>query len=70
MFESIEDCQAGEEMFDSYGKKCNSRFLINYGFIEDDNDGNEVPFKIYLHEENTQLYGEKLKLLNYKKELI
>lgn len=28
-------------VFDSYGRKCNSRFLLNYGFIVDNNDANE-----------------------------
>lgn len=34
-------------MYDSYGKKCNSRFFLNYGFINLNNDANEVPIKIY-----------------------
>lgn len=29
-------------IFDSYGRKCNSRFLLNYGFVVDENDSNEV----------------------------
>ena len=29
-------------IFDSYGRKCNSRFLLNYGFVVEDNDANEV----------------------------
>lgn len=29
-------------IFDSYGRKCNSRFLLNYGFIVEENDANEV----------------------------
>lgn len=29
-------------IFDSYGSKCNSRFLLNYGFVVDDNNANEV----------------------------
>jgi len=28
---------AGNQVFDSYGKKCNSRFLLNYGFAVEDN---------------------------------
>jgi len=27
----------GEEIFDSYGRKCNSRYLLNYGFTVEDN---------------------------------
>ena len=33
-------------VFDSYGRKCNSRFLLNYGFIVEDNDANEVAITI------------------------
>jgi histone-lysine N-methyltransferase SETD3 len=29
---SKEKIWSGEEIFDSYGKKCNSRFFVNYGF--------------------------------------
>lgn len=29
-------------MYDSYGSKCNSRFLLNYGFIQPDNMANET----------------------------
>ena len=40
---------------DSYGKKCNSRFLLNYGFIVLDNDGNEYPFSVHFHEDDPHL---------------
>lgn len=33
---------------DSYGKKCNSRFLLNYGFYLENNDANEYPLKFEL----------------------
>jgi len=29
--------RAGDQVFDSYGRKCNSRFLLNYGFTAEDN---------------------------------
>ena len=52
-------------MYDSYGKKCNSRFLLNYGFIVENNDGNEFPFHLQLEKSDPQflfkkniLYGE------------
>lgn len=48
--EAYGDCLAGTELFDSYGKKCNSRYLLNYGFIEEDNDANEYPFTVTLDE--------------------
>ena len=36
------------EIFDSYGIKCNSRFLLNYGFVEDNNMHTEYSFKIVI----------------------
>lgn len=35
-------------MYDSYGKKCNTRFLLNYGFINLNNDANEFPLVVRL----------------------
>ncbi len=29
---ALQPLAAGQQVFDSYGKKCNSRFLLNYGF--------------------------------------
>lgn len=57
--EAYGDCEANSELFDSYGKKCNSRFLLNYGFIEEDNDANEFVFSIDLGQE-MPLYDEKM----------
>lgn len=48
IIESLEDIKRGDQIYDSYGKKCNTRFLLNYGFINLNNDGNEFPFKITL----------------------
>ena len=39
----------GEEVFDSYGKKCNSRFLLNYGFTLEDNEDNEYKMTLYIN---------------------
>jgi hypothetical protein len=36
---SLREMALGEEVFDSYGKKCNSRYLLNYGFTVLDNTG-------------------------------
>lgn len=46
--EALEDIQRGEEVLDSYGRKCNYRFLLNYGFINRDNDADEYPLKLGL----------------------
>lgn len=31
--EALRDISQGSEVFDSYGQKCNSRFLLSYGFV-------------------------------------
>lgn len=38
---TLRTIQRGEEVFDSYGRKCNSRFFVNYGFALTDNEDNE-----------------------------
>ena len=49
---SLQGIPAGAQVYDSYGQKCNHRFLLNYGFAVEDNreiDGfcpNEVPLEI------------------------
>jgi len=46
--------KCGSQVYDSYGQKCNHRFLLNYGFCVENNveiDGfcpNEVPFELGL----------------------
>ena len=49
IIEACDDIPRGEQVYDSYGKKCNSRFLLNYGFINLNNDANEVPLVVYLN---------------------
>ncbi|RYD73159.1 MAG: hypothetical protein EOP53_20635 [Sphingobacteriales bacterium] len=46
IIESLEDLDRGEQVCDSYGRKCNSRFFLNYGFINLDNDANEVAVRV------------------------
>jgi len=50
VIEALKDIDRNDQVYDSYGKKCNSRFFLNYGFIVEQNDGNEVPIKIYYPE--------------------
>mmetsp|Transcript_35684 Transcript_35684/g.82996 ORF Transcript_35684/g.82996 Transcript_35684/m.82996 type:complete len:357 (+) Transcript_35684:902-1972(+) len=51
---TLQTIEAGAEVFDSYGQKCNHRFLLNYGFAIENNreiDGfcpNEVPLEFSL----------------------
>lgn len=50
----LQTIQPGSQIFDSYGQKCNHRFLLNYGFAVENNteiDGfcpNEVPIELTL----------------------
>ena len=51
---TLQSIQCGMEVYDSYGQKCNHRFLLNYGFCVENNveiDGfcpNEVPLELGL----------------------
>jgi len=51
---TLQAIPAGAQVYDSYGQKCNHRFLLNYGFAVEDNrelDGfcpNEVPLGLGL----------------------
>ena len=47
--EAMESIPKGVQVMDSYGKKCNSRFLLNYGFIVRNNDADEYPFIVKLN---------------------
>ena len=38
MVKAIVDIAKGETIYDNYGSKCNSRFFVNYGFINDNNE--------------------------------
>ena len=64
---SLQQIHTGAQVYDSYGQKCNHRFLLNYGFSIDDNsepDGfcpNEVPILLSLYETDN-LYGRKCDL--------
>jgi histone-lysine N-methyltransferase SETD3 len=46
----------GAEVFDSYGRKCNSRFFVNYGFSIDENTDNEAHFD-YKASRNEQIWA-------------
>jgi protein-histidine N-methyltransferase len=63
IIEACDDIPRGEQVYDSYGKKCNSRFFLNYGFINLNNDANEVPLIVHLNKEDPG-YEIKMKLIN------
>jgi len=62
---SLQHISAGNQVFDSYGQKCNHRFLLNYGFAVEDNreiDGycpNEVPLELFIPPDD-ELFNDKL----------
>jgi histone-lysine N-methyltransferase SETD3 len=64
IIESKEDIKRGNQVYDSYGKKCNSRFFLNYGFINENNDANEVPIEIQIDIDDP-LRAVKLKILGF-----
>ena len=51
VIQAIDNIKEGSEIFDSYGKKTNARFLLNYGFCLEDNDTSEYLLSIELTEE-------------------
>ena len=55
----------GEEVFDSYGIKCNSRFLLNYGFTVENNEDNEFKIILILNE-SSPYFKEKMAFLGGK----
>ncbi|GMH52134.1 hypothetical protein TrST_g4232 [Triparma strigata] len=56
---TLQGIRGGDQIYDSYGQKCNHRFLLNYGFAVEDNkeqDGfcpNEVPIEITLQQQQS-----------------
>lgn len=72
IIEALEDIKRGDQIYDSYGKKCNTRFLLNYGFINLNNDGNEYPFRVnldmqeYSYKAKYELLGTALAKRNYR----
>jgi len=50
VIQALEDIEQGNEVFDSYGKKTNARFLLNYGFALEDNDSNEVTLTVVFND--------------------
>jgi protein-histidine N-methyltransferase len=63
----LQSIPAGAQVYDSYGQKCNHRFLLNYGFAVEDNrelDGfcpNEAPMELTLDPQDP-LFSQKSEL--------
>jgi len=69
VIQATEDIKEGNEIFDSYGRKTNARFLLNYGFCLEDNDTSEFLITINFNE-NYPLYEEKKKFFQNEYELV
>ena len=61
VIQAIENIKQGDEIFDSYGKKTNARFLLNYGFCLEDNDTSEYLLTVEFNDKYP-LYEIKKKL--------
>lgn len=59
---TLKTIQRGEQIFDSYGRKCNSRFFVNYGFALDENEDNEAVIRVTLPNTDSH-YGMKIRFL-------
>merc|ERR1719253_2082069 len=44
----------GAQIFDSYGRKCNSRYFVNYGFSLDVNEDNQVAMDFALPPQSSE----------------
>ena len=63
--QAIEDIKEGDEIFDSYGKKPNSSYLLNYGFTIDNNEeNNEYPLTLMLNRDSCELFSLKENFIN------
>jgi histone-lysine N-methyltransferase SETD3 len=62
---SLKTIQRGEQVFDSYGRKCNSRFFVNYGFaLEENEDDNEAVLRFCPRPHLDPAYATKLRMLH------
>jgi histone-lysine N-methyltransferase SETD3 len=59
---ATKDFKAGEQVYDSYGRKCNTEFFMNYGFVADNNQYNECQMVLRMPD-NDPLYQQKKHLL-------
>jgi histone-lysine N-methyltransferase SETD3 len=66
--EAHRDIKMGEQLFDTYGNKCNYRYFLYYGFVKSDNHKfNEYPLKIKI-QESDPVYGRKIQYFSFNSE--
>ena len=59
VLKSIGPLDRGLELFDSYGKKCNSKFFLSYGFLEENNDSTQYSLNLLMNKNNIRRFEEK-----------
>ena len=69
VIQATEDIEQGKEIYDSYGKKTNGRFLLNYGFAIENNDSSEYALSV-IFDDCYPLYEIKKKIIKNGKNLI
>ena len=69
VIQATEDIMKGSEIYDSYGKKSNGRFLLNYGFAIENNDCSEYILSIIFND-CYPLYEIKKKIIKTEKNFI
>lgn len=62
---SLKTIPRGEQVYDSYGRKCNSRFFVNYGFSLEENEDNEAMVQLELPVSDPQ-FMLKLRMINHR----
>jgi histone-lysine N-methyltransferase SETD3 len=71
VIQSLRDIPSGHEVFDSYGQKCNSRFLLHYGFVLPNNPHNEaVTMTLYSLSTSTSPISSKVHRAQSKSESV
>ena len=66
VIQATENIEEGNEIFDSYGKKTNARFLLHYGFCLDDNDTSEFNMTVTFNESHPLFKQKKIFFENEK----
>jgi len=59
---SLKPLSRGDQVYDSYGRKCNSRFFVNYGFALEENEDNQCLLPISIPANDPQ-FQMKLRFL-------
>lgn len=67
VFKATEDIKRGDPLTLSYGKNCNTKLLLTYGFVLEDNEWNDVTILVHLRK-NDPCLEFKTKLVKDKKD--